>query len=245
MNDLVTVTEKRIGNELVQAVDARELHSTLKVGNDFSTWIKGRLQEAQALENADYEVFLKFQENPLGGRPIKEYALSLDMAKHISMLERSDIGRKVRQYFIDIEKKIRSSNVVSARFEDFAKIAKLCGLEDNQAILAANKAIRKLYSQDTLGLLEITLQSPDQELQLTATDLGAKIEPKLSAVAFNRLLESRGFQESFRNSKGKLCYRLTTKGKKYGVYLDTGKKHSDGTPVQQIKWKENIISNLL
>jgi phage anti-repressor protein len=109
MKELIKISEVEIGKEKLNAVDARELHEKLEVKRDFSNWIKQRLEDSQAVKDKDFTVFAKSGENPVGGRPMNEYILALDIAKHIAMLERSEKGREVRQYFIDVEKAAREA----------------------------------------------------------------------------------------------------------------------------------------
>lgn len=61
------LTSQYIEGKAVQTVNARELHSFLKVGRDFSNWIKDRIAEYGFVEGVDYVVFTKFGENPQGG----------------------------------------------------------------------------------------------------------------------------------------------------------------------------------
>ena len=91
------------------SVSVRDLHSFLEVGRDFSNWIKGRISDYGFIENQDFEVSLIFEQNTKGGRPTKEYILSMDMAKELSMLERSDRGKQARLYFIECEKRLREN----------------------------------------------------------------------------------------------------------------------------------------
>lgn len=104
--ELLPLHENTIGGELIQTVNARELHSNLKVGRDFSNWLKDRVDEYGFVEGVDYIVFAKFGENPKGGRPQKEYALTISTAKELAMIERNDEGRRVRRYFIDCERRL-------------------------------------------------------------------------------------------------------------------------------------------
>ena len=104
MNELIIIKPTLINGAEVNSVNARDLHRVLESKQDFSTWIKKRLDEVDALENVDYIVFHKKMENLDGGRPLIEYALSIDISKEIAMLERNEIGKKIRRYFIEVEK---------------------------------------------------------------------------------------------------------------------------------------------
>ena len=88
---------------MIETVNARELHSFLEVGKDFSTWIKGRIEQYDFIENIDYVVFPNSGENasdsPIrgnqasgrgGDRRSIEYHVSLDMAKELAMVERNE-----------------------------------------------------------------------------------------------------------------------------------------------------------
>ena len=89
----------------MQAVEARRLHAFLEVSTQFKDWIIRRIEEYQFVENEDYQVLLKNELNPNGGRPSKDYVISLDMAKELAMVERNEKGRLARKYFIEIEKR--------------------------------------------------------------------------------------------------------------------------------------------
>lgn len=102
MQDLIKIKDAVIGNEEQPTVDARELWVALKSKRDFSNWIKDRLVDFE--EDKDFSPNLA--KSSLG-RPAIEYILTLDTAKHLAMLERNEQGRKVRQYFIEVEKAYR------------------------------------------------------------------------------------------------------------------------------------------
>lgn len=87
-------------------VDARLLHQKLQVGKDFSTWIQLRISEFGFLSEKDYYTNLG-KTSKWGGRPKKDYHLTLDMAKELAMLERNEVGRNIRRYFIAKEKEVR------------------------------------------------------------------------------------------------------------------------------------------
>ncbi len=99
-----------------QVVSARELYSFLEVKTDFSDWCK-RMFDYGFTENQDYtKVFPKNEENPKGGRPSVDYALTLDCAKQIAMLQRNDKGRQARQYFIECEKNLLEGKRLSGAY---------------------------------------------------------------------------------------------------------------------------------
>lgn len=93
-----------------QAVNARELHEKLGNKKQFANWIQLRIEQYGFVENQDFQVFNQKVKNSNGGRSRKEYALSLDMAKELCMVENNDAGRRIRKYFIEVEKKARTQN---------------------------------------------------------------------------------------------------------------------------------------
>lgn len=102
---LPAVVDGSIDNQAVPTVNARELHAYLEIGKDFSNWIKDRIDKYGFVENQDFIIFAKIGENSSAGRPSKEYFLTLDMAKELSMVERNEKGKQARQYFIQCERK--------------------------------------------------------------------------------------------------------------------------------------------
>ena len=102
--ELIRISTSENGN---QVVSARELHKFLESKQEFANWIKNRIDKYGFVENQDFEVFDNFINNPSGGRPLKEYALTLDMAKELAMVEGNERGKQARQYFIACEKKLR------------------------------------------------------------------------------------------------------------------------------------------
>lgn len=91
-------------------VDARALHAALLVGRDFSNWIKGRLEEVGAEEGVEFTVLdgSPILANGFNPKPRRDYRLSIDLAKEIAMMERNEIGKTIRKYFIQAEKQLRA-----------------------------------------------------------------------------------------------------------------------------------------
>lgn len=102
--ELIKITEKN-GQQLVSA---RDLHTYLEASERFSTWFE-RQKGYGFEENSDY-VGCKFF-NTLANKELTDYALTLECAKEISMLQRSEKGKQARTYFIECEKKLKNQVV--------------------------------------------------------------------------------------------------------------------------------------
>ncbi len=109
MQNLILVKKERIGKELVQAVNARDLHAELESKQDFSDWIKKRIADYGFVENQDYLLHKFMVQLPSGAKSKIDYIITLDMAKELGMLERNDKGRAIRRYFIEVEKQAQAS----------------------------------------------------------------------------------------------------------------------------------------
>lgn len=104
-NQLIKIEEK----DGKQTVNARELHEFLEVQTRFADWIKRRISEYGFEDNVDFITILNYENSP----PAKEYHISLDMAKELSMVERNEKGKQARQYFIAMEKKANNLPALS------------------------------------------------------------------------------------------------------------------------------------
>lgn len=93
-----------------QTVSARELHDKLEVTERFSSWFD-RMLKYGFEENVDFTSVKSFTVVNNGAqKPIDEYYISIDMAKEICMIQRSDKGRMFRQYFIECERRLIETN---------------------------------------------------------------------------------------------------------------------------------------
>lgn len=98
-----------------QTVSARELYAELEVTDRFSRWFE-RMTAYGFTENEDYtSVKSSTVVNNGAERELQDYDLSVDMAKHICMVQRSDKAKEVRQYLIDLEKAWNTPEQVMAR----------------------------------------------------------------------------------------------------------------------------------
>lgn len=92
-------------------VSGRQLHEALGVNSNYTTWFD-RMTEYGFIEGQD---FLPNLEKSTGGRRAVDHIIKLDMAKEIAMIQRTDRGKQVRQYFIQVEKDYNSPEKIMAR----------------------------------------------------------------------------------------------------------------------------------
>lgn len=132
MNELITV------NFDTQTVSARELHKTVGSSERFSSWFERQLQFG-FIENEDYTGCKKF--NTLANQELQDYDMSVDMAKHICMVQRTEKAKEVRQYLIDLEKAWNTPEQVMARALKLAD-------KTIDKLKAENFALEKKIEQD-------------------------------------------------------------------------------------------------
>lgn len=137
MNELL-----KINYDSVQpTVSARELYKSLEINRRFSVWFETNSQGF--VENHDFTSVLSGTVVNNGAhREIQDYSLTLDMAKHICLMSRTEKGKQCRQYLIDLEKAWNTPEQVMARALKIAdkKIASL--KEDNAALLEDNRRMK-------------------------------------------------------------------------------------------------------
>lgn len=104
-NELVPVYETDNGEKVVYG---SELHEVLSVRTPYKDWSSRRLEDVDAIENEDFEAA---QICAPSGQTKKDHIIKLDTAKEMAMLERSEMGKRVRRYFIQIEKKYKENSL--------------------------------------------------------------------------------------------------------------------------------------
>ena len=172
MSELFTLVNRPVAGQAQQTVNARELHVFLEVQTRFNDWIKNRVDEYGFIENQD---FITFTENLVNGGRRIEYALSLDMAKELSMVERNEKGKQARQYFIDCEKRL-SGSLIPQTFSEALRLA--ADLADEKAALLAEKEANapKVAFADAVGNANDTILIRDlaKVLKQNGMDMGEK-----------------------------------------------------------------------
>ena len=166
-----------------QLVNARDLYKGLEVKRRFSAWWEQNSKGFE--ENEDFTSVLTSTVVANGAKkPIQDYLVTIDMAKELCMMSKTEKGKEVRKYFIQVEKNWNSPEMVMHRALEFsnARIKQL-KLENK------NLSIQLEESNKKADYLDVILGTPDAlAISQIAADYG------YGAVSFNRLLHKVGIQ---------------------------------------------------
>lgn len=222
-----------------RAVNARDLHAFLESKRGFSNWIKDRIDKYDFVEGQDYQIlYFDYQGNLLNIRHNKigesenqqvskiEYALSVDMAKELSMVEGNEKGKQARRYFIACEKaaqkKLESQPLKREPSLTTKVRASIEWVKGVSEILNLNESSRLSLLGKVAAPLE--LPTPDylesKGVTHSATYLLKERNTRISVLVFNQKMIAAGYlEEKSRPSKSKGFSRfkcLTDKGLEYG-----------------------------
>lgn len=126
MNQLINVT---LNDSHEPVVSGRQLHEALEVKTKYADWFN-RMVDYGFTENQDFLLLKNEQQTGRGGHNKVDHVIKLDMAKEIAMIQRTERGKQVRQYFIQVEKDFNSPEKIMAR-----------------ALLMADQKVHKLEAQ--------------------------------------------------------------------------------------------------
>ena len=126
MNELINVT---LNDNHEPVVSGRQLHEALDVKTKYADWFN-RMIDYGFAENQDFLLLKNEQQTGRGGHNKVDHIIKIDMAKEIAMIQRTERGKQVRQYFIQVEKDFNSPEKIMAR-----------------ALLMADQKVNKLEAQ--------------------------------------------------------------------------------------------------
>lgn len=89
----------------------RDLHKMLEVKTPYDKWLP-RMCEYGFTDNIDFSTFLS---ESTGGRPRLDHQLTIEMAKEICMIQRSEKGKQIRQYFIEVESQFNTPRACNGK----------------------------------------------------------------------------------------------------------------------------------
>lgn len=186
MNQLINITQNE-NNE--QVVSGRELHGFLEVSERYSTWFE-RMVKYGFEENIDFVGCKVF--NTLAKQELQDHALKLDMAKEISMIQRTTKGKEARQYFIQVEKAFKQQPQLPTTQRELAQLAlaaneetaqrmdvvesKLHDLEENKLITTEDKGTIDSYVRKKVSTICRDRHLDNEARSLLFQDLGSSIK---------------------------------------------------------------------
>lgn len=180
MNDLINVT---LNENQEPVVSGRQLHKVLGVKTEYKKWFS-RMAEYGFAENEDFVKVTQKCLTSSTGQNMTDHVLKLDMAKEIAMIQRTDKGKEVRQYFIQVEKDFNSPEKIMARALKIAD-RKIVSLEHKNEVLQ----LELEEARKQTDYLDLILQTKDM---LTTTQIAQ--DYGMSANKFNQILKQVGIQ---------------------------------------------------
>lgn len=212
MNELIKITEK----EGQQLVSARELHEFLEVNSRFNDWIGNRIRKYEFEEGNDYTKILV---QCIRGQNEYDYAITIDMAKELSMVENNEKGKKARKYFIQCEKKLKGINQPKLPTTYKEALLKLVEAEEEKERLQlANK-----QQEQIIGELKPKADYTDVILKSN------------SLVTITQIAKDYGMSGQEMNSllhELKVQYKLSDQWLLYSKYHNEGYTHSETIPIK-------------
>ena len=165
----------------------RELHEALEVKTPYDKWFP-RMSEYGFEEGLEFSTFLS---ESTGGRPALNHQLTIDMAKELCMIQRTDKGKECRRYFLEVEKRWNSPEAIMARALQFAN-QQLSEVRQHNQLLEGTVAIQRQQISEMkpkASYYDVVLNCKD----LISTSAIAKDYGK-SAIWLNRYLHEKGIQ---------------------------------------------------
>lgn len=204
MKDLIKITTNEKGQQLVSA---RELHEFLEVKSKYADWIKNRIRKYDFIEFEDFITVSKILEN--GGKEY-DHALTIDMAKELSMVENNDKGKQARKYFIECEKitkgetnftkYITEVDIAKAEISLMGEVAKILNLNESSKLIG----ITNIYKEHGISTAALPVYTNSKGVLKSATELLKSNNINISTRAFNKIMISKGFLQikTRKSSKG-------------------------------------------
>ncbi|AUJ85444.1 antA/AntB antirepressor family protein [Enterococcus sp. CR-Ec1] len=199
MKELVKVTIDANNDQLVSG---RELHGFLEVKDNYTDWFK-RMIKYGFEENIDFVSFSEKSDKPFGGRPQINHSLKLDMAKEVSMIQRTEKGKQARQYFIQVEKEYTQHQLDTSKLSP--ELQMFNGLF--QAVASQEMATKRLSTKvDSISEI-VALNSTDWRKD--SRQLINQIAKTQGGYDAYREIQSDIYQELDRRAGSSLKIRLT------------------------------------
>lgn len=183
-------------------ISGRDLHMKLVIATPYHKWMP-RMIDYGFVEDVDFLVTDIFVHNSNGGKQRQiDHQLTIDMAKHICMIQRSEIGKQIRQYFIEVEKDWHEKQTAQLRipttneafvqaFTSLVEHDKQLAVHDNRLSILESSYVNQ---QQTNAAIEDTLQKQQQQIIRIATKTATVPDeyPPVNITERNRMSRKAG-----------------------------------------------------
>lgn len=235
-NNIIPIYEKEGGEQLI---NARELFYALRgkeTKTKFADWIKERVYKYKFVENEDFVKLRKLTKLGNLQRPQLDYYLTIDTGKEICMIENNDNGRKIRRYFIEVEKRYRKIVLEKpSNIYDFMRIA-LNQIEENE------KRIEKVENITYKNKQEIeNIKSKIDVIIQKNYCLASDIAEQLGVFSENNLPHSNFIGAIARQLGMKISYKHYYEDDSIAVVPDISK----GNDYYQVYYKPKAVEEIV
>lgn len=178
-NQLINIQQQTIGNDTVNAVSARELHKFLESKRQFTNWVSPYVSEDNDYGFIQGTDFIRIDAgvNPTNGVPIIDYWFTIDMAKEVSMLSKTEKGKQARKYFIECERKANNPQQIAS----YDGALKLLGVPEQIV-----PVIAKVYEERDEAIAKRHLLDDKRTATAMATAANLSIENKKLKAQLNK-----------------------------------------------------------
>ena len=221
-----------------RVINARELHEKLGNKRQFANWVKQRIEHYKFIEGEDYFTFNKFVKREINsnlGSKTNEYYITIDMAKELCMVENNEIGKKLRKYFIEVEKRYREIVNSPQNIFDVMRTA-INQIEENEKRL---KLVENISNENKQDITEIK-KKIDVIIKKDYC-LASDIAEQLHVYSENDLPHSNFIGAIARNLGIKISYKHYYEDENIAVVPDISK----GNQYYQVYYKPKAVKEII
>ena len=218
-------------------INARELHIKLQNKRKFADWIKQRIEKYNFEKNKDFipfHNFVKGDSKGYGNRTQTEYYITIDMAKELCMVENNNIGRKIRRYFIEVEKRYREIISNPKNIFDFMRLA-LDEIEKNEIEI---NNVKKLANKNKEEIEKIK-SAIDIKIQNNYC-LASDIAEQLNLYSENKIPHSNLIGAIAREIGYKISYKHYYEDENIAIIKDISKNE-----YWQVYFKQKAVKEII